>query len=217
MTCAEFENALPDFLDGGGGAEVRSHAASCDTCSELVSSLQAIMTGAKTLQGAEEPSPRVWNSIEIALRREGLIHEPRPAVHGLHLPPFARRWGAWAWAVPVLGALLLAGLWLNNPRPAGDRVAALPSQAVPVKATVPVKAAGPVSPDDQQMMQEVAVRAPMMTAIYQTNLARVNQYIQDAQAVVDANPTDDEAQRSLMEAYEQKSLLNEIALDRSLP
>jgi len=216
MTCAEFENALPDFLDGGGGTDLRSHAASCDACSELVSSLQAIMTGAKTLQGAEEPSPRVWNSIESALRREGLIHEPRPA-RSWHLPSFSRRWGAWAWAVPVLGALLLAGLWLNNPRPAGDRVAAVPAQAVPVKATAPVKAVVAVSPDDQQMMQEVAVRAPMMTAIYQTNLARVNQYIQDAQAVVDANPTDDEAQRSLMEAYEQKSLLNEIALDRSLP
>lgn len=216
MTCAEFENALPDFLDGGGGADLRSHAASCDTCSELVSSLQAIMTGAKTVQGAEEPSPRVWNSIESALRREGLIHEPRPA-RSLHFPSFARRWGAWACAVPVLGALLLAGLWLNNPRPAGDGVAAVPAQTVPVKATAPVKAVVAVSPDDQQMMQEVAVRAPMMTAIYQTNLARVNQYIQDAQAVVDANPTDDEAQRSLMEAYEQKSLLNEIALDRSLP
>jgi len=33
---------------------------------------------------------------------------------------------------------------------------------------------------------------------------------------VDENPNDEEAQRSLMEAYEQKSMLNEIALDRSL-
>lgn len=214
MTCAEFENGLPDFLEGGGSADTRSHATSCEACSELVSSLQAIMTGAKTLQGAEEPSPRVWNSIEIALRREGLIHEPRPAVHGLHVPSFVRRWGAWAWAVPVLGALLLATLWLNNPRPAGDRVASVPQQVQPA---VPVKAVVAVSPDDQQMLQEVAVRAPMITAVYQTNLAKVNQYIRDAQAVVDADPTDDEAQRSLMEAYEQKSLLNEIALDRSLP
>lgn len=216
MTCAEFENGLPDFLEEGGSADGRSHVASCEACSELVNSLQAIMTGAKTLQGAEEPSPRVWNSIEIALRREGLIHEPRPAVHGPDFLSFVRRWGVWAWAVPAMGALLLATLWLNNPRPAGDQIATGPARSGPVQ-TVPVRTTPTVSSDDQQMLQEVAVRAPMITAVYQTNLASVNQYIRDAQAVVDANPTDDEAQRSLMEAYEQKSLLNEIALDRSLP
>lgn len=73
-----------------------------------------------------------------------------------------------------------------------------------------------MSPDDEAMLKEVADRAPMMTTAYETNLNSVNQYIRDAQAIVDENPNDEEAQRSLMEAYEQKSMLNEIALDRSL-
>ena len=207
MNCADFEFGLPDFLEGSGTAEQRAHAASCEACSELAGSLQAIVSGAKNLQATEEPSPRVWNSLEIALRQEGLIHQPRPATPGMHLPSFARRWGMAAWLVPALGAVLLALFVLSNPRPAGEHVAQGLGAAA-LKASM--------SSDDQQMMQEVAARAPMMTTAYETNLNNVNQYIREAQAVADADPNDEEAQRSLMEAYEQKSLLNEIALDRSL-
>jgi hypothetical protein len=207
MTCAEFERGLPDYLEGPGNSEMRSHAAGCEACSELTQSLQAIVTEGKTLRAADEPSPRVWNSIEISLRQEGLIRQPQPVHQGLHLPSFARRWGMAGWLVPALGAAILAAFVLTNPHPAGERTAKLPGQTQVVRD---------LSPDDQAMMQEVAARAPMMTTAYETNLNSVNQYIRDAQAIVDANPNDDEAQRSLMEAYEQKSMLNEIALDRSL-
>jgi len=54
-------------------------------------------------------------------------------------------------------------------------------------------------------------------AQYTNNLQHVNQYIQDAQSVVAANPNDDEARRSLMEAYQEKAMLFELAMDRSLP
>jgi hypothetical protein len=45
----------------------------------------------------------------------------------------------------------------------------------------------------------------------------VNDYIKDAKSVVDANPDDEDARRSLMEAYQEKSMLFELAMDRSLP
>jgi hypothetical protein len=54
-------------------------------------------------------------------------------------------------------------------------------------------------------------------AQYTDNLRRVNEYIQDAKSVVAANPNDEEAHRSLMEAYQQKAMLFELAMDRSLP
>jgi len=208
MTCAEFERGLPDFLDGSGNPEQKSHVAGCEACSELLSSLQAISNEARALQAAAEPSPRVWNSIAIALRQEGLIRQPQPASHGLRIPSFARRWGMAGWLVPALGAALIAAFLLTNPRPAGEHMVQLPGQNGTMQASL--------SPEDQQMLQAVAARAPMLTTAYETNLRSVNQYIRDAQAIVDANPTDEEAQRSLMEAYEQKSTLNEIALDRSL-
>jgi hypothetical protein len=56
-----------------------------------------------------------------------------------------------------------------------------------------------------------------MQAQYTDNLRRVNEYIQDAESVIAANPDDEEARRSLMEAYQQKAMLFELAMDRSLP
>ena len=45
----------------------------------------------------------------------------------------------------------------------------------------------------------------------------MNNYIRDAQESVNADPNDEEAQQALMHAYGQKSMIYEMALDRSLP
>ena len=66
-------------------------------------------------------------------------------------------------------------------------------------------------------MQEVADNSPEMKTQYAENLRRVNEYIRDAQGVVNENPNDEDARRSLMDAYQQKSLLFEMAMDRTLP
>ena len=46
---------------------------------------------------------------------------------------------------------------------------------------------------------------------------RGQDYIRDAEQTVQNDPNDEEAQRSLMAAYEQKAMVYEMALDRSLP
>jgi hypothetical protein len=71
--------------------------------------------------------------------------------------------------------------------------------------------------NDDDLLLELAQQSPAIKAQYADNLRRVNEYIQDAKSVVAANPNDDEARRSLMEAYQQKALLFELAMDRSLP
>ena len=93
MTCAEFQRELPDFLEDDGASELRAHLNVCPICSGLVASLQSIVNEARMLQDSAEPSPRVWNSIEIALRREGLIRQPQPQAHRSILPSLTRRWG----------------------------------------------------------------------------------------------------------------------------
>jgi hypothetical protein len=45
----------------------------------------------------------------------------------------------------------------------------------------------------------------------------VNQSIRESQDLVSQSPNDEDARRSLMEAYQQKSMLFELAMDRSLP
>ena len=210
MTCAEFQRELPEFLEGSA-PELQAHLKACPICSGLVASLESIIREAHELQATEEPSPRVWNAIEIALRREKLIRPPRPA--NSLLPAFLQRWGAMAWAVPVAAALLVAvgiTLYLRpNSAPASGQQAAL---------TTPATNARLVSdPSDEQLLQEVSQRAPLMRAAYETNLRDVNDYIRDAQASVNADPNDEEAQQALMDAYGQKSMIYEMALDRSLP
>jgi hypothetical protein len=71
--------------------------------------------------------------------------------------------------------------------------------------------------NDDDLLQEVAQMSPAMQAQYADNLRHVNDYIRDAKGVVAADPNDEEARRSLMEAYQEKAMLFELAMDRSLP
>jgi hypothetical protein len=84
-------------------------------------------------------------------------------------------------------------------------------------AAVPASDLAVAGLNDDDLLLEIAQQSPAIKAQYADNLRRVNQYIQDAKSVVAANPNDDEARRSLMEAYQQKAMLFELAMDRSLP
>ena len=70
--------------------------------------------------------------------------------------------------------------------------------------------------NDDDLLREIGQQSPALQAEYADNLRRVNQYIVDAKNIVAADPNDDEARRSLMEAYQEKAMLFELALDRSL-
>jgi len=92
----------------------------------------------------------------------------------------------------------------------------LPNQLAQ-QASVTLPVASPAGLDDDDLMQEVAANAPAMKTQYADNLRRVNESIREAQGVVDESPNDQDARRSLMDAYQQKSMLFEMAMDRSLP
>jgi hypothetical protein len=214
MTCAEFQRELPDFLEDDGASELRAHLNVCPICSGLVASLQSIVNEARLLQDSAEPSPRVWNSIEIALRREGLIRQPQPQVHRSILPSLTRRWGYAAWLVPTAAAILVGAAFFLYQRPGARRSVADNSRPQVISAVVSSGNASDAS--DEQLLQEVSARAPMMRTAYESNLRDVNAYIRDAQDSVNANPNDQEAQQALLDAYGQKSMIYEMALDRSL-
>ena len=67
------------------------------------------------------------------------------------------------------------------------------------------------------MLAAVASRSPAMQAQYASNLQNVNAYIRDAEESAQADPNDEEAQQIVMDAYEQRAAVYEMALDRSLP
>jgi hypothetical protein len=201
MTCVELQESLAEVEDGSR-PEQKAHLLQCAECAALVKELDLIIAAAGELQEADEPSPRVWNSIAIALRQEGLIRPQRqPAISS-----FAARWGATRWLVPAAAMLLLSlGIYLHR-ESTPARVAEQASITVPA-----------TDPGDEDLMQEVAANTPAMRTQYEDSLRRVNESIREAQSLVDENPNDQDARRFLMDAYQQKSMLFQMAMDRSLP
>ncbi len=70
------------------------------------------------------------------------------------------------------------------------------------------------SAEDQQFLSVVSTRAPSMRATYESQLKAVNAHIREVQAYLDLNPGDVDARQHLLDAYQQKALLYQIALDR---
>ena len=214
MTCMELQESLAD-VELATAPEQQIHLRTCPECAALVRELNLIVSSAADLRAADEPSPRVWNSIEIALRREGLIHPPRP--QRSLLPSFNSPLGWTRWLVPVAAVLLIGlGSYFYQHAPSAQ----IANNVGPTMQPT----ANPVATDasiaglnDADLLQEAAQQTPAMKAQFEEDLRRVNQYIQDAREVVAANPNDEEAHRSLLEAYQEKSMLFELAMDRSLP
>jgi hypothetical protein len=225
MTCNDVQRILPEMMDGARDAEFLTHVEKCPACSELVSDLELISSEARQLADSAEPSPRVWLAIAAELRSEGLIREPEPQF--TRPLPMRRRWNAW-WMVPVAAALVIVGSYVVKPKPV--REVAQQQQAVvvtpqqqpqepPAVVHAPRNTPNPpsenetASAEDQQFLQEVSTRAPGMKNTYENELRAVNSYLSDAKAYVKQHPEDEEARQHLMDAYEQKAMLYQMALD----
>ena len=75
----------------------------------------------------------------------------------------------------------------------------------------------PLPADDQQLVSQVSERAPDVRSAYEDSLREVNVYISDAEQAVANDPQDAAARERLVDAYQQKEMLYEMATARSLP
>ncbi|HKN34147.1 MAG TPA: anti-sigma factor [Terriglobales bacterium] len=206
MTCTDFQNKLPDMIDGEAAGEHAAHLKACALCSDLVADLRAISTGAKVLCAADEPSPRVWANIQRALEAEGLVRTPRQA-GGVLVPP-RRRWAP-AWLVAIAALVVVGfGLLIQQNRSAQPMQGAKEAAATTRGATEPATSAD----DDQQILAQLS---PAMRTTYENNLKDVNAFIRDANDSLARNPNNDEARHFLMDAYQQKAMVYELAMDRT--
>jgi len=153
-----------------------------------------------------------------------------------------RRWSAW-WLAPIAAALLVAGSYVLSHKqapPVAEQQAPAPAVTSPARVTAPApetatapSPSAPVpapqlqarkatkstvepapSPEDQQFLSVVSTLAPAMRATYENELQAVNADIRETEAYVNRNPGDADARQHLMDAYQQKALLYQIALDR---
>jgi hypothetical protein len=212
MTCVELQASLVEN-ENASSSEQRAHLKNCRECSALVADLLVIACAAGELRAAEDPSARIWKGIEAALRREGIIRPQR--IKGSLLPAFTGSWGWTRWMLPVAAGLLVTVGVLVRQHSASHQIASNESPSQPAFSEAGSDLGAGLN--DADLMQEIDQQPPALQAEYSDSLRRANQYIADAKNVLSADPNDEEARRSLMEAYQQKAMLFEFALDRSLP
>lgn len=243
MNCVDLQRSLAG-VEGLSTAEEQAHLKACAACSTLVAELELIASSALELRATEEPSPRVWNSIALALRQEGLIRpqairtdtrrpfvvskpgSPRGVPSGdiaasaaasRSFSSFTAGWGWRGWLVPAAAVLLVAvGFFVNQRSLVHQLAQHIAPAATPTPAAANTNLVVPnlAGLNDDDLMQEIQNQSPEMRAQYVDNLRSANEYIRDAQSAVDANPNDEESRRSLLEAYQQKAMLFEMAMDR---
>ncbi len=114
---------------------------------------------------------------------------------------------------PVIASVTHAPAVTPTPLPVSATTTAAP-QTVRGNELAREMASPAPSTEDQQFLSVVSTLSPSMRVTYENQLQAVNADIRETQAYVDRNPGDPDARQHLMDAYEQKELLYQIALDR---
>ncbi len=212
MNCQQFQEVLPYIIESGGNEEEEAHLRTCTACSELVRDLEYIAQQAKLILPMHDPSPRVWAGIEDSLHRQGLIQEGRMSLLGHTITtttPQTKSWTPLGWAFSLAALVAFVALLMNyKPQLPQAPVSAQNINAQP--ATMD-------NSDDQELITRVSDKAPAVRQAYEESLREVNAYITDAQQEVDQDPQDAVARAHLLEAYQQKQMLYEMATARALP
>ena len=71
MTCAEFQEKLPELFEANADLNEQEHLKGCENCAALVRDLAYIASQAKLLLPIHDPSPAVWDNIQTAIRGGG--------------------------------------------------------------------------------------------------------------------------------------------------
>jgi hypothetical protein len=213
MNCQQFQEVLPYIIESGGKPDEEEHLKSCASCAALVQDLLYIAEQAKLLLPMRDPSPAVWTNIESSLRREGLVPQ-----EGRLSPPGqltktstqTKSWTPLGWAMALTATVVFAVVLINyKPRQ-------LPSNQISAQNTSEPSSLS-MSSDDQQLVSQLAQADPDSRGAYENSLREVNAYISDAQAAAQRDPDDADAQEQLLDAYQQKEMLYQMAIARSMP
>lgn len=212
MNCQQFQEVLPYIIESGGKPDEEEHLKTCTACTALVQDLLYIAEQAKLLLPMHDPNPRVWNNIEQSLQREGLLPEGRMSRlgHITKTPTQTKSWTPLGWAMAFTATIVFA-VMLTNYKPRQ-----LPPGQPSAQNTVEPSSISMTS-DDQQLVSQLAQADPAARGPYESSLREVNSYIADAQEAAQHDPDDAAAQELLLDAYQQKEMLYQMANARSLP
>lgn len=213
MNCQQFQELLPYMIESGGSDTEEEHLRTCAACAELVRDLRYIAEQAKLLLPMREPSPKVWTNIEQSLKNEGLLTEGRMSPPGqikkYSTSEQTKSWTPLGWVMALAATIAFTNLVMNyQPHLPGGGAAAQNSGAQSAQIS---------TEDDQQLVSTLSRQDPVVGRAYDTGLKEANAYITDAQQAVNRDPQDAVAQQQLLEAYQQKETLYQMATARPLP
>jgi len=165
---------------------------------------------------------RRWSALWLAPVAAALVAAGAYVVDHKPAPPLGKQQTPANTVTPVAPETPLVASH-SVPNPAPQHSAEKPSKPADIVGLSAGPAAGSAiasavepepSTEDQQFLSAVSTLAPSTRATYESQLQAVNADIRESQAYMDRNPGDPDARQHLMDAYQQKALLYQIALDR---
>lgn len=208
MNCQQFQEVLPYIIESGGKPDEEEHLKTCTSCAALVQDLMYIAEQAKLLLPMRDPSPTVWTKIESSLQREGLVPQEGRMSRLGHITKTSTQTKSWTplgWVMAVTMTILFAFILTNyKPRQLPDGQISAQNISEPSSTSM--------SGDDQQLVSQLAQADPDTRGAYENSLREANAYISDAQAAALRDPDDADAQEQLLDAYQQKAMLYEMAM-----
>jgi predicted anti-sigma-YlaC factor YlaD len=76
LTCAEFQAQLPELIGSGEQIAEHPHLQNCELCRSLLADLETIAEAARQLFPTVEPSDKLWEQIESAIKSEKADPDP---------------------------------------------------------------------------------------------------------------------------------------------
>ncbi len=70
MSCAAFQDQLPELIGHGQDVSGHAHLQSCELCRALLADLETIAMAARQLFPIEEPPEGLWDHIQSAIEKE---------------------------------------------------------------------------------------------------------------------------------------------------
>jgi hypothetical protein len=229
MQCRDIESILENEGLSPLPESVRTHAATCSACNNLIADFSAILSVAEQLPAEVEPPTRVWVSLRNQLEAEGIIKTDLEEVTFAQpswRDNLSRILSGRALATAAVGFVIVAGAYVQIIRgPAtggsGPQVDAktVESSLSPYTPNEPLGPTGQSLHQDAQnipMVQNAGLsnRQDVVDTSLRQNLASLNLFIEDCRRRLKEDPNDELAREYLSVAYQQKAELLSAMLDR---
>lgn len=211
MKCEELELAIEQDGLSPLSEAARAHVAGCAPCKNLLADFTAIARAAERLPAEVAPPERLWISLRAQLEAEGIFREQAAPQRAGWWESLAAGFRGRMLATTAVGLVLVAAVTFQlrrTPALLGTVPAAVPQAYVTTAAMLQLHAQGVTD-----TLLKSAQATPAVASM-RDNLQIVDNFIAECEQRVRQQPDDDDAREYLSGAYQQKSELLAVMMER---